>query len=440
VLDSSYRIASSRLFRQQNYYTRIRTDKNDKYVWEITYSGPVTKGDLQPSTIYTQVDAKTAELISYNVYIPNENETGAKRAVNKEQAKALAEQLATAAAPDKFSNTKYSESDGEVVRPLDDGQNEEPVYSYFNYSRTYEDIEFNSNYIQMGVNTIIGKVTSFSYYWMDDVEFESPEGVIDIEQAKNAYLSQGKVVLGYNIITSYLYDKESSKDDMAVSSARKISMVYPNVVDREYRAVLAYNFIPISGMISAKTAKPLDYMGKEIEDDEELDGYTDIADNRRQREITLMYDAGVLPKGKEFRPDDIVSQKDYLAFMLVVLNSRYQPLDAQTDLENLYKLAEDLGIIEKSERDPDKELNRFETMKYLVRALGFGKLSQDASLFNVTFKDAKSIPRTYYGTVALASHFSLTDPNASSFNGAEKVTRAEAAMQIYRLMKAIKNK
>ena len=154
----------------------------------------------------------------------------------------------------------------------------------------------------------------------------------------------------------------------------------------------------------------------------------------------MLRDAGILPADKEFKPGEIVKQKDFLAFLIRALDNWYQPLDTQIDLDNLYRTAESLKITEKSERDPDKELTRYETMKYMVRALGYGKLSGNASLFNVTFSDAKSIPRAYYGIVALAKHFALTSPAVSSFNGAEKVTRSEAAAQIYRFMKAVKNK
>lgn len=440
ALDSGYKIARSYLYLRQNYYTRPVS--NDKFIWEIMYSGPVTKGNLNPSTVYTQIDAKTGELVSYSAYSNNEDNKDKKRAVNKEQAKAIADKLAAAAVPEKYKNTRYTETSGETVMPLENTKEEPTSYS-FTYTRTHEGIPCASNYINVEVNAITGKVSYYNFNWTDNVEFESPDGLIGEEASGEAYISSGKTVMGYNIITSYLYDNEAAASDAAMSatiSAVKTPIYYPDVVDREYRAVLTYNFVPVSGMISAKTGKPTDSAGKEIDESDKLSGYSDIETDRSNREIALLRDAGILPADKEFKPGEIVKQKDFLAFLIRALDNWYQPLDTQIDLDNLYRTAESLKITEKSERDPDKELTRYETMKYMVRALGYGKLSGNASLFNVTFSDAKSIPRAYYGIVALAKHFALTSPAVSSFNGAEKVTRSEAAAQIYRFMKAVKNK
>ncbi|HPZ05809.1 MAG TPA: S-layer homology domain-containing protein, partial [Clostridiales bacterium] len=166
--------------------------------------------------------------------------------------------------------------------------------------------------------------------------------------------------------------------------------------------------------------------------------YKDIEGHFAQKQISVLADFGIYLDGDEFRPNDAITQKDFLTLLSRTL-SYYGPIitgsSSQKEIDEFYAYLVREGIIRESEIAPDSTVAREEAVKYIIRALKYDKVAEIRGIFNINFMDGDSISPELYGYVAIASGLGIVNGNGANFMPKKNTTRGEAAVMIYNYLR-----
>ena len=401
LLDDNLKSISASLYKQNGYY---RSGGESKYIWNINLSDPreVKDGgsDTYRAYAYATVDAATGKLVSFQASVKDyynmskQEWESVKVKYTKEQGQNILESFLKVQIPEKFKNSKLTDNKESYVIAYKDGIEVYGGY-YYNYNRVNADIEYPYNSIYGAVDGVTGKIYSYSYYWDDDVTFESPKNVISAEKAFDAYIGNK----GYHLV--YEINNIHSIDNSAKMEIKTDAYSVDNEVRLVYRTDISPNYI------SPFTGKQLNYDGEEYVDQDKMFDYGDIKDNASSRNIRLLAEIGIGFKGGEFKPDKAITTKELTEF-LNEAGFYYN--------NNKYKIKND-----------DSTLTRISAAKFSIQVLGYESIAKLQGIYNTNFKDASEISDANLGYAALAQGLNLITGNQNEFRPNDKLTRAEAA-------------
>jgi hypothetical protein len=178
-------------FTEFNYHTY---SEGDKISWYLDW----TSKDRLEGYLSIRVDDK-GDILSYNFYKPYDYDSARKfPKVSRQEARDIAEAFINRMKPGLVSVLKPVEDSG----PLPLGR----IHS-FNYIRLENGIPYPFDTITVDVNSQTGEVESYYCNWSGDASFPQPEGVISLEEAKQAYREK----LGLKLIYEYSYRDEESR-------------------------------------------------------------------------------------------------------------------------------------------------------------------------------------------------------------------------------------
>lgn len=388
LLFDSMKSIDASLYEQKN-----SNDKKSTYIWDVTISDPREDGD---GYAHAYVDAKTGKILYYSVgYFGDQEKKSKKKKYSKEEGQKIFEAFLNDQIPDKFKNTKLTENE-DIYRIADDPELSDS-YDYY-YSRVNEGVEFPNNQIYGTVDRVTGKISHFSYFWTDNITFESPKNIISVEDATNLYLSNEGYRLIYEVNSVHSYTESSDS---------------PYSVDNEVRLVYRADIYPAN--ISPFTGKQLDVDGEEYVAPSKLYQYKDLSDTTSERNIRLLAEIGIGFTGGEFKPNVPITTKELTDFIDqagIYYNS------------GKYKLADD-----------DSTITRMDAAKFAVQILGFEGVATLKGIYAPDFKDKDQISSNDLGYVALAQGLNLVIANSDNeFRPKDKLTRAEAADMIIAML------
>jgi len=380
LLSGSLKSITASLY-QRNYY-----DNNESaYVWCVDLSDPKEGSGAYASAT---IDAKTGKIISFYSNGNNAGNGKAEKKYSKEQGQKIFEEFLKEQIPDKFKNAVLSKED-DVYR-ITEEENSSGNY-YYNYNRVNEGIEYIYNRIYGAVDSKSGKISDFSYYWTNNVTFESPKNIISAKDATELYLANESYHLVYEV-NSVPFNQDSKDSSYKV--------------DNKVRLVYRTDLYPAN--ISPFTGKQLDENGNEYVPPSEMYKYKDISNTASARNIRLLAEIGIGFKGGEFKPDIPITTKELTEFISqagIYYNS------------GKYKLANDSSAI-----------TRVEAAKFAVQILGYEEVAKIKGIYAPNFKDQDQISSEDLGYVALAQGLNLVTANSNNeFRPKDKLTRAEAA-------------
>ncbi|MDF2524834.1 MAG: hypothetical protein K0R31_2475, partial [Clostridiales bacterium] len=161
----------SRIMLRQNYGIK------QNYVWEINYN---FYNNVKSLNYLVVINADTGKVfqIQTNEYTNNGEQTALSK-ITEDEAKAIAESFLKRVNPKEISNLKYISNPNQFY--YESGRY--PVNYEFRFIRVVNDIEFESNSINVSVNGATGKVTGYNYNWDEDINLPSAEGLISKEKA-----------------------------------------------------------------------------------------------------------------------------------------------------------------------------------------------------------------------------------------------------------------
>jgi len=360
------------------------------------------------------VDARTGELIRVSSSAWMADET-VERSVDAQQAQEKAAAFLQSRCGDIFAKT-------ELYRSSDALTNDWNVSHSFTFAQKENGYFFPANSISVGVDATDGSISSYNCVFDDSVTFESPEGIVTMDAALDAWLDTYTVQLAYVHVPAavdYSVPEYAPLKDIGITYLYKLVLGYG--LEREDYLL----------GIDAKTGKAAAPDWAAVEPGVT---YDDVAGHWAQKEIEKLakYQVGFL--GGKFRPRDALTQLDLIALLASTSGYLYDG-SGEDAADYLYEFAYGMGLLKKEERADGAVMTRGETVRLILNAMGYGHVAQLEGIFRTGFTDDSSIPAEYYGYVALAQGLGIVSGDASgAFGAAAQTTRAQAAVMLCRLM------
>ncbi len=358
------------------------------------------------------VDAKTGELKSmggYNSYDEAPGKT-AKAAAQKKGEAFLKELWG-----DQFGKCKLYTSTEAEERKASDAW-------VFTYAQKVNGYFFPENTITVRVSADDGSVMGFNKSFDDDVEFDSADGLIDLEAAKTAWVDSFPVELAYIAVPVKL-------DLLGQEVKPLINAGYSfyNALKPGYE--LGRRDVWYLG-VDAKTGE----LVKEPETAPDIMTYDDVAGHWAETALTELAQYNVGWFGGKADPNGELTQIAYLALLLSADGYRYIPGEGSAD--DLYDYAVRRGLLTKAERDDDKVLTRGEMVKLLLDSLGYKAVANIPGIFRCDFADAAAIPAEQMGYAALAQGLGIISGGLEGGYAPDRgAIRAEGAVMLWKYMK-----
>ncbi len=336
---------------------------------QYSYSLTMTDGE---GGIYVTADAKTGEILNFRRI---------KARDRSEEIVYKNDGALKALAGDKAEEYKFNEKNN-------------------NYERYVNGIKVADNYACV---EYIGS-TLFSYYISySDTEFPSISEAMNADDAAKAMFGEYAYNLTYILNVS---------DD-------KLSAVPVYTLDSYVR-------------INPFTGKKINYRNEEITGEEDKISYSDL-DGHWIKDVAeeLAY-YGVGFEGGEFKPNEKITQKDFLAILSAVYDSGiivFKNDSAQTD--SVYRTSVRKNIISEEERDDDAPVTREKAAIYMIRAMGAENYAKYDDIYVAPFKDVEQNK----GYIALLSAMGVVSGDGGGFfNPQNEITRAESTSMIYKYL------
>lgn len=407
-LDEGYKLDSINLYK-------VWQTESD-YSWNMSFSKEENSGDN--STYYSasvSVDAKTGKITSFYRSVPSDPDAQVTK--DQDQCEELAKSFINSLQPDESTQVEYTTWNDPQIRPLD--APEMPRQYDFTFTRKANSVYFPGNGFTLNVDAVTGMVTSYNYTWYKGT-LPSPNNVITADEAHNVLFD--KIGLNLQYIPDYT-ETDSSVKIMPFPNSNTV----PNI-----KLVYALdNSKPVN--IDAVAGKLLDYSGKPYVE-MVIPEYTDIAGNPAEDAIKTIAKYGISLPGSEFKPADIVTQRDFL-YMLARSMGWSADYEVSDSFDNsLYSYLKSSGIVKDGERNPSSVVVKQDGAKFIIRALRYDRVADLRPLFNLNFNDSSSISSSNYGYVAIAYGFNIIKDNEGIYDPFKSITRGDTAIYLYNML------
>ena len=208
---------------------------------------------------------------------------------------------------------------------------------------------------------------------------------------------------------------------------------------------LFYAFEDFSGMVDPKTGLILDYNGEVVKDKDE-ESFEDIKGHWAEGDILALVEAGILKADiKEFSPNSIIKQKDFIKILIDSLQPYYPIIpyemegeDTNEEYDEYYKQAISRKIIDEKEKNINAEVSRIQATKMIVNSLDLGYLAKKSEIFNINYKDAEKIPNELKAYAAIVTGLDIMTGSDGCFSPEDNLTKAETSSIIVKFLKVEK--
>ncbi|MCR4436881.1 MAG: S-layer homology domain-containing protein [Clostridiales bacterium] len=403
-LTSDFNLTNANLFKDWMF--------KNSFSWNLSFQKPAAQSGQQGLYASVTIDAATGEVKSFYRSTPYDANATAK--YDEAASKAAVEAFLKTFKPDKYSNTTYEENT-EAVYYQKMGKIPPQQYT-FNYIRNVNGVPFPGNSMTATYDAVNGKVTSFNLNWFD-ASFPSVDKAVSLDSAYDTLFKDIGLELEYR---NNYYDESSDKVVIRQPDAKSIKLVYAVKPGK-----------PVS--FDANTGVILDYNGQPYKEVKPA-AYTDIAGNFAEKQITALAEYGVSLEGKEFRPNENITQADFFRLLSKTLNYYipYSSANADKELDDIYKLLINEGIVKAGEKAPDSAVSREDAAKFIIRALKYDKVADIKGIYANPFKDAAEINPDLLGYVTIAQGLNIINGDQNGyFYPKNAVSRAQAAVILY---------
>ncbi|WFA09038.1 S-layer homology domain-containing protein [Tissierella sp. Yu-01] len=363
--------------------------EKDSYVWEVMVIKRVKNG---ASGVSGRIDAVTGEILDFSD--PGSWDDDLEEAkYRKEELLERAEEIIKNNSPEKYKEVEYVGD-----------ENEDLVYSRNNVSnflfiRKVNGIRVENDGFRIILNNVTGKVSSYYHGW-NDLEFESPDNLIQEDEAKEIILKDRELELGYQTLK-----EEKDKKDVK----------------------LVYDFKDKHIVVDAKTGEVID-IRKELMEKQGKKEYKDIENSFAKEQIQKLQNHITLFEGENFKPKQEITQKEFLQLL-----AQTKDVYSYQDINYLYERFIREGILSQEEKDINATITREEAIKYIIRAFGQEPLDNIGDVYKLEYEDANDISDNLKGHIAIAKGLGLIS-GEGNFRPKDNLTREEAAVIIYNIL------
>lgn len=337
----------------------------------------IKQGDETVAEADISCDAKTGALNSYNYYMYNDEP----KEIGTKWTKAQAQGFIQKVSPKQSSEVSFiRESTNEYNKNLQD----------FVFTRMYKGLPVCDEGIEFTYSTSLNEVIGYNVNWGQNILFPSQEGVLS---------------------------KES------IMKSIGLELCYMQTGEHAY--ALVYGIESDSNLFDAFSGKCLDWQGKEIISPASS-FYTDLKGNKAEETIKKLYNSGIYLEGTMLKPNKAITQQE----MLRLLEQAKAWFEGDSQI---YEIAVTQGLLEESEKAPDKQITRGEGVKYIINATPYKKLAMQNDLYQYPYKDEKA-NETIKGYVTVAYGLNILDHKVDGFAPEELLTKEDAMVMIYNLL------
>lgn len=387
-----------------NSYSRVSTtlegeEPNDEVTATLYFVRELTREDKTYRTSKrVTLDAKSGEFkyVSGSSGVPAEVDSKALEATARE-----------------FAAEYFEHFEGYELYNSTDGR--------FTFCRYENGVPFTVDTVNVSVDPYDGSILSYNAHYTDGLAFPSPEGVIGLDAALDAYFGAMTVELGYAQLPTALLPTDIEPLRVAFAELGyeyiyEYRLVYgAELADGYLRGVDAMSGEPILHTYSER--EPLTYT------DLELSYAADI--------IETLGRYGVGYGGGQFEPTKSLTQFDMLALLLSAVG--YDVSDFKKP-EDVYEAAKWYGI-EFSEQHPEATVSRTVLVRTLVTMTEYGDAAALEGIWAPGFADDDEIGVSDLGYVAIAKALGMVMGDEDGcFNPTDEMSRQDAAIVLYRFL------
>ncbi len=373
----------------------------DVRMWNLNWDS--SSGSSSPSSLYARVNASTGELYSFYLNRPSTDKKSA--ALTPNEARQVADTFLRKVHPQRFQQVIYDELNERMEQNAGDFR--------LSYQRVVNGIPCPFNGMDISIDRTSKEVCSFNLNWSAKT-FPTTANTMSIDKANEIFLNGAPLTLTYSLV----YSSDSGPSEMR--------LVYkPQTPPGQ----------PQSNIVDAHNGNWLDYKGEPVKDEAQANHFTDIAGHFGEEEIKLLGQAGLFTEyGKEFHPDENITLISMLRAMLGTREGNQAAYNL-TD-EQMMERAVELHWLPDTKTPPVTIVTRDLLARLMVRYLDIEFLTKYPSdMYRLPFKDADSLPNDLKSYAALTRGTGLIVGDGINFDPAHKVTRAEAAVGLVRLLK-----
>ncbi len=362
---------------------------------------------------YVTLDGKTAALRAVSSSVPWSEEP--RTTVTAAAAQSRAEAFLKSVCGEDFARTALYNGEAALDKELTG------VQRTFVYAQRENGYFFPANALTVGIDSTDGSVSRYTRSFDYDLPFQSPEGIIDLDAAIDAWLRTYDLTLEYLAVPERL-DLSAPEYKPLIEQGRSYlySLTLAYALERE-----AY-LSGIDAMTGEAVAEPAAPEQRIAYDDLEGHWVRDAA------EKLAGYGVGWL--GGSMEPGKALTQRDLVALLVSTGGWLYDSEGGDEAAAALYQRAYSMGILEKGARSDDALLTRAQAVKLLLDGAGYGGVAGLEGIFRCSFADEADIPAQFYGYAALAQGLGIVEGAGGSFYASRTATRAAAAAMLCRFL------
>lgn len=366
---------------------------------------------------WVTLDAKTGKLVEISSSgLWDEN---ADKKVSEDAARKTAEAFLTAQQGKRFALCA-AYTGGSAV----DRENGRYGVWGFQYARQQNGYFFPADQFIIGIDVTDGSVCSYSQSWTENVRFDSPKGIVSMDQAVDAYFETFQVARGYVAVPQKLDLSDPEYAPLA-------KMGYRSLNSLKLGWQLTASDKNVSG-IDAKTGKLVFWNTTESGSLQ----YSDLAGSWAKDAVEALADYGIGYAGGKFRPDKQLTQLDLVALLASTQGVLIDPDNpADGDADRAYRVAYSMGALQRADRKDSQLLSRIDVIKFLLDAGGYGPAARLQGIYQTEFADEAKIPENLLGYAALAQAMNVAQgDSAGQLNPSQSATRGDAGVMLLAFM------
>ena len=349
------------------------------YLYRLYFS------DNAKTSASAAINAETGEITDFSKYTQKDKENGKKLDTDKliKLAETALKSLAPKYFPVKDENNAFRYSE------LNSSE------GYIEYDRYVNGIRCDYDNISVRLDEETGELLGFNLNRSNE-SFPSADGVIGEEEAAKIIFEKADF--------EPLYIFTCSKEGL-----------------KKYDKAAAVYILDGNTVIDAFT-------GKQQNEEPEREEYTDIKGHYAETAVKTLYECGIGFGGSEYKPNEKVLQKDFIAFLSSVFGGGEALITEDYDYEAAYRFAYYRGILTKEQKDGEAGVTRSQAAAMLVSAMGYSEVAEIEGIYKPMFDDVAENT----GSISiLAGMKVLSGDGNGSFNPDGTLTRADAAVILY---------
>lgn len=349
-----------------------------KLIWYFDLTNEDTYANVQ-------MDAKTGLLLGFSLP-QNDFEN---QSFTEEEAKTIAEEFLKTEASDVFSKTEYTKESSSYAPLAKEG--ELPSSYYITYQRMENGIPVNGNYLTVRVDADTKQVGYYGRSFTEGLTFPDISACMSEEEIFSVMDQK------MNFTETFLSTEEGYS--LAYTFLNPTSQAY----DPYTGVILSYD-----GTAQAETVVPQ---------------YTDIQGHWAENMIVTLLDNGYYFFENEFRPDDVITKKEFMEF--------FRMIDNDSD-EQIKKFIATVEGVSAEEADADCVMTKEVLSQYFIYRMNYQKIAAVDEIFCYPFPDTDEVDPSLKGDITILTGLGIFKGSSDGcFYPKKQLSRAEAASAVY---------